>query len=87
MTDLATAAYRSLDLLGYCILPTRIPGEILTNLRDTLFHNNSAGERCLLDHPCVRETALALKPELIATGHLPANAVAIQAIAFNKTAL
>jgi ectoine hydroxylase-related dioxygenase (phytanoyl-CoA dioxygenase family) len=71
---------------GYCILPTKITVGILNTLRETLFHDNSAGERCLLDHPTVRETALALKYELISTGQLTANAVAIQAIAFNKTA-
>jgi ectoine hydroxylase-related dioxygenase (phytanoyl-CoA dioxygenase family) len=51
-----------------------------------LFQDDNAGERCLLDHPVVRDTALALKVELTSTGHLPADAVAIQAIAFNKTA-
>jgi ectoine hydroxylase-related dioxygenase (phytanoyl-CoA dioxygenase family) len=84
--DFALASHSSLELSGYCILPTKIPGETHKTLRDTLFKDNSAGERCLLDHPTVRETALALKHELTSTGHLPANAIAIQAIAFNKTA-
>lgn len=70
---------------GCCILSTRISGDILNHLRDTLFQDHSAGERCLLDHPAVRETALALKNELIFSGHLGAKSVAIQAIAFDKT--
>jgi hypothetical protein len=71
---------------GCCLVPGNIPDEVLNTLRDSLFQDDSAGERCLLDHPIVRETALALKRELATTGHLPVNAVAIQAIAFNKTA-
>jgi len=71
---------------GCCILPTRISGEILNTLRETLFQDNSAGERCLLDHPTVREAALVLKQTLTSDGHLSAHSVAIQAIAFDKTA-
>ena len=73
------------ELIGS--VPARIPEDVLDTLRDTLFQDDNAGERCLLDHPVVRETALALKRELTSTGHLPADAVAIQAIAFNKTAI
>ena len=71
---------------GYCILPTKISEESIQCLRDTLFQKNSAGERCLLDHPVVRDTALALKRELTFSGYLSENAVAIQAIAFYKSA-
>jgi ectoine hydroxylase-related dioxygenase (phytanoyl-CoA dioxygenase family) len=71
---------------GFCLVSTTLSREILNTLRDTLFHDESAGERCLLDHPIVRETALALKRQLSSTGHLKPDAVAIQAIAFNKTA-
>lgn len=76
----------NLEEHGSCVRTSCIPGETLKELRETLFQDNSAGERCLLDHPTVRETALALKQELTSTGHLSVNAVAIQAIAFNKTA-
>ena len=76
----------NLEEHGSCVRMSCIPGETLKELRETLFQDNSAGERCLLDHPTVRETALALKQELTSTGHLSVNAVAIQAIAFNKTA-
>lgn len=70
---------------GFCVRPSRIPHETLEELRATLFHEGSAGERCLLDRPVVRETATNLKRELIESGHLSSDAVAIQAIAFNKT--
>ncbi len=76
----------NLEEHGFCVRSICIPGETLEELRNTLFHDESAGTRCLLDHPVVRETALNLKRELIESGHLPAAAVAIQAIAFNKTA-
>lgn len=71
---------------GFCLVSTTISGEILNTLRDTLFLDESAGERCLLDHSIARKTALALKQQLSFTGHLKPDAVAIQAIAFNKTA-
>lgn len=54
-------------------------------LRDEAFRPGAAGSRCLLDLPYVRSAALRLKLELIASGHLPTGAVAIQAIAFDKT--
>ena len=76
----------NLENHGCCIIPTRISGETLNTLRDSLFRDGTPGERCLLDHPTVRETAIALKHELTSTGHLAASSVAIQAIAFNKTA-
>jgi len=42
------------------------------------------GQRCLLDHTLVRQTAVDLQAELRAAGLLPDGAVAIQAIAFDK---
>lgn len=71
---------------GYCILPTKILTESIRALRDTLFQENSAGQRCLLDHPVVRDTALALKRELTSSGYLSTKSVAIQAIGFDKSA-
>lgn len=76
----------NLEEHGCCLVPAYISQEVLKTLRDTLFYDETPGERCLLDHPTVRETALALKQELSSTGHISANSVAIQAIAFNKTA-
>ncbi len=86
MTSLPMTEPANLTDHGFHLVPTALSGEILHTLRDTLFHDESAGERCLLDHPLVRETALALKRQLSSTGHLTPEAVAIQAIAFNKTA-
>lgn len=76
----------NLDDRGFCTFPCAIPEELLNALRDTLFNDHNAGERCLLDHPIVRETALSLKRELCEASFLARDAVAIQAIAFNKTA-
>jgi ectoine hydroxylase-related dioxygenase (phytanoyl-CoA dioxygenase family) len=70
---------------GFRTIRTHLDPDVLTGLRDSLFVNSRAGERCLLDHPLVRETAMELKAELIASGDLEPEAVAIQAIAFDKS--
>lgn len=57
----------------------------LTHLRETLFNDGRAGTRCLLDEPVVREVAAEVRRTLATTARLPAAAVAIQAIAFDKT--
>lgn len=75
----------SLEVQGYSLVRSSISQKIFEELRNTLFHDGNAGERCLLDLPLVRETALNLKRELIESGHLSSKAIAIQAIAFNKT--
>lgn len=59
---------------------------LLDELRREAFCEGSAGQRCLLDLPSVRTAALAIKQRLIADDLLPSAAVAIQAIAFDKTA-
>ncbi|RYD23017.1 MAG: phytanoyl-CoA dioxygenase [Verrucomicrobiaceae bacterium] len=74
------------DEEGFTILTSRVPEQRLEELRGGLFAETSAGERCLLDHPAVRDTACLLKEQLVKSGHLSAGAVAIQAIAFDKTA-
>ncbi|MFD0892216.1 phytanoyl-CoA dioxygenase family protein [Luteolibacter ambystomatis] len=71
---------------GCELRPTGIDATRLALLREELFQESRAGTRCLLDHPLVREIAIALRHELSATGHLSESAVAIQAIAFDKTA-
>lgn len=76
----------SLETQGFQRLPGLLPGEMLETLRNGLFRAETAGERCLLDHPAVRETAIHLKQHLIRSGHLAPAAVAIQAIAFDKNA-
>lgn len=46
---------------GFSIVPTAVHDGISNILCNALFSDDSAGERCLLDHPTVRETALTLK--------------------------
>jgi hypothetical protein len=77
----------SMDLIhdGWTRVATGIDAEFIVRLRAEAFREGSAGNRCLLDLPEVRSAALQLKHELIASGHLPSAAVAIQAIAFDKT--
>jgi ectoine hydroxylase-related dioxygenase (phytanoyl-CoA dioxygenase family) len=70
---------------GWTRVTTGIEAESLERLRAEAFTEGVAGTRCLLDLPVVRTTAIRLKRELIASGHLPPSAVAIQAIAFDKT--
>ena len=61
----------------------RSSGE-LHSLATYAFTPDVAGTRCLLDLPLVRTTAERMRETLIAAGVLPAGAVAIQAIAFDK---
>jgi ectoine hydroxylase-related dioxygenase (phytanoyl-CoA dioxygenase family) len=75
----------NLKLDGWTRVATGIDAECIARLRAVAFTEGSAGTRCLLDLPEVQAAALQLKRELIASGHLPAAAVAVQAIAFDKT--
>jgi hypothetical protein len=70
---------------GWTRVATGIDAEFIVRLRAEAFREGSAGSRCLLDLPEVRSAALQLKHELIASGQLSTGAVAIQAIAFDKT--
>jgi len=58
----------------------------LEELGHTVFEDGSAGARCLLDHELVANAARLLLEELSGVGRLSRDAVAIQAIAFDKTA-
>ena len=53
--------------------------------REELFRGGEAGTRCLLDQATVRKTVASVRATLVTAGKLPATAVAIQAIAFDKT--
>ena len=75
-----------LDEHGFALVPTRTREEMLSALAETLFTAGEAGTRCLLDDPQVRLVAVQLREELVAAGLLSAKAVAVQAIAFDKTA-
>ena len=53
--------------------------------REELFRSGEAGTRCLLDWPIVRRIVTTVRGTLAEAGRLPISAVAIQAIAFDKT--
>lgn len=70
---------------GSTVINPRIEAAVLESLRDSVFPDEGPGQRCMLDNPLVKQTAIALRSELIKSGFLPEGAVAIQAIAFDKT--
>lgn len=70
---------------GWDLFPTGISESLLDALRDNVFTQGEAGTRCRLDLPDVRRVVRLLRDELSAAGHLPSSAVAVQAIAFDKT--
>lgn len=70
---------------GYDFFRPEIPASLLATARQSVFAVNAAGTRCLLDEPIVHEIAVQLRAALAAAGVLPAEARAIQAIAFDKT--
>ncbi len=75
----------NLESHGFDIVHPALSEESRERLLADVFTCIAAGERCLLDHPAVRETAIALVKELSVTARLPSSAVAIQAIAFDKS--
>lgn len=74
-----------LNNVGFVCVRTSLEPVVLQSLRDTLFAAGEAGTRCLLDHPLVQTVAIQLRGELTSSGLLPGSAVAVQAIAFDKT--
>lgn len=70
---------------GFANVAADISAETLVMLGKTIFADGRAGKRCLLDHPLVAETAGLIRAELSKTGFLDPAAVAIQAIAFDKS--
>lgn len=71
---------------GWTTIPSGLASELLATLRDTLFATELAGTRCLLDEPCVHDTAKRLCSSLVSAQIMSPKAAAIQAIAFDKTA-
>lgn len=57
----------------------------MEQFRSQLFTTGDAGTRCLLDNPLVSSVAINLRSELSSIGLIKSGAVAVQAIAFNKT--
>ena len=70
---------------GYDLLRTSITRSMLSDLRAGVFVAGRAGARCLLDALKVRCVAAEIRASLVGETLLPANAIAIQAIAFDKT--
>ena len=75
-----------LDEQGWDLVTPQICNDSLDALRDTVFEMGSAGTRCLLDHPLVANAARDLIDQLVEAAHISKTSVAIQAIAFDKTA-
>jgi ectoine hydroxylase-related dioxygenase (phytanoyl-CoA dioxygenase family) len=74
-----------LDTQGCSLLRADLPSEVHARLRARIFAEGEAGTRCLLDQPDVRDCALRLKKQLQEHNVLGGGAVAVQAIAFDKT--
>jgi ectoine hydroxylase-related dioxygenase (phytanoyl-CoA dioxygenase family) len=76
----------SLEVDGWTLRRTSIGADLRAALRQTIFQADTPGARCLLDVPVVQQTAEILYSDLIRAALMPSNSVAIQAIAFDKTA-
>ncbi|MCW1883703.1 phytanoyl-CoA dioxygenase family protein [Luteolibacter flavescens] len=70
---------------GWSIARPGLTHDLLEELRSEAFSPGSAGVRCLLDFSSVKVAAEEMKQHLIAGDVIPSSAVAIQAIAFDKT--
>jgi hypothetical protein len=75
-----------LDLNGWAVIRLQLASQTSSALRDQIFVEGEAGTRCLLDVPEVAGTARSTRAELIREGVLATHAMAVQAIAFDKTA-
>ena len=76
---------QALEQNGHAQFSPQLSTQLLSSLREAAFAAGEAGTRCLLDLPDVSAASLALKEALTQRGILPARAIAIQAIAFDKT--
>ena len=74
-----------LEARGWALIASNLAPEVLKALRENIFTPGVAGMRCLLDEPLVAAVARELRGRLVELGVLSAEAVAIQAIAFDKT--
>jgi ectoine hydroxylase-related dioxygenase (phytanoyl-CoA dioxygenase family) len=70
---------------GWTVMKTAIMPELLAALRETVFRPGEAGTRCLLDRPEVATAARVMRGHLVKEDLLSLDAVAVQAIAFDKT--
>lgn len=74
-----------LDLQGWALVRTEVAADRLAMLRQTLFRPGEAGTRCLLDQPDVEAVARGIREQLMREAVLGQRAIAVQAIAFDKT--
>lgn len=70
---------------GWAMMRSGLPESQLAEVRDEGFAHHGAGRRCLLDNEAVRTVTLDLKRILVEAGVFSDEAVAVQAIAFDKT--
>jgi ectoine hydroxylase-related dioxygenase (phytanoyl-CoA dioxygenase family) len=70
---------------GFELIPRVVEDSQMEAAHEALFRPGEAGTRCLLDEAVVREIAASVRQRLAGNGRLPNGAVAIQAIAFDKT--
>lgn len=75
-----------INLNGWAVIQLQLASPSSSALRDQIFVAGEAGTRCLLDVPEVADIARSIRAELIQEGVLSIHAVAVQAIAFDKTA-
>lgn len=75
-----------LDEQGWDLVTSRIPDAFLGTLQDSIFPTLGAGARCLLDQSAVAKIARNLIVQLAEDAVISKTSVAIQAIAFDKTA-
>lgn len=76
---------RDFDLSGWSLFRPSLTPDTLTTLREGIFKAGEAGTRCLLDAPHVTAIAREVRTQLLHASVLETRAVAVQAIAFNKT--
>ncbi len=81
-----TARPTRIEEQGWDLVSAQIPDATLDALGRSIFRKSAAGKRCLLDHPVVANTARILLRQLAEDAQIPEATIAIQAIAFDKTA-
>lgn len=74
-----------LQLAGHARIPSNLPEEMMSELKESVFPSGSAGKRCLLDRCSVAETARLIRETLLGFNILAPTALAVQAIAFDKS--
>jgi ectoine hydroxylase-related dioxygenase (phytanoyl-CoA dioxygenase family) len=76
---------RELEIHGGATIAAKVEPALLAALGENVFTAGAAGTRDLLDDACVATVATSLGSQLIGLGVLTPDAIAVQAIAFDKT--